>query len=225
MRLDLLKIRQHFLLTNDACGAPIDEPAERAAKFVEISRPPQRRESRSGGRRKGAPSLTTPANLGERGVDDRRQVNDSIAKRRNVDAKPLEPSIQLGPEPALVNVRLERWRRGGHDAKSDRRHRPAHPQLAVAEEPGHSQLRGRRHFADVAEQDGSPSNLGQGAAPERDLVFNSRVSIGAKQAVQDRRVIVGAVDRNEWFRRARTCLMNRARDALGTEPGLRDDED
>src|SRR3954451_6312967 len=112
MRLELLKMSQDLLLANDASGASIDESAEGATKLVEVSRPAQRRERCSSGRRQSATNLPGPTNLGERGVNDGRHIHDAIAKRWNVDPDPLQPPIQLGPEAALVNVGLERRSRG-----------------------------------------------------------------------------------------------------------------
>jgi hypothetical protein len=69
-------------------------------------------------------------------------------------------------------------------------------------------LRRRRHFAHVTQQQCPSTNFRKGASAKRDFVIDTRLPFGPEQTMQDDAVIVGAVDGDERFRGAGTCLMD-----------------
>ncbi len=138
-----------------APAGPLARAFDGVLQLADVARPLVAGQEHLGLRREAERSAARPAAGAVQEV--RRQephVAAALAQRRHLDLDDVQPVVEVAPEAALGNQRLEVAVRGRHDAHVHEPRRvlaePAH--LVVLERAQEPDLRGERHVADLVQE-------------------------------------------------------------------------
>src|SRR5262249_16723974 len=144
------------------------------------------------------------------------QIFFPLAQRREAEGEDVEPIEQILAQLALLDRILRFQVRRRDDADVDRLlGAPAEPpELPLLQHAEQLHLRGRRHLADLIEEERAAIGELEAALPPIGRAGERAFLVAEDLALEKRLGNRGAVDRHERKRGARAELMNRLRDEL-----------